>query len=59
MLCLTQVEDLNMMRLFTAIVLLASVAAPAFACELNSASNSNNTSQTASGSHQATSQSRS
>ncbi|HEX4171126.1 MAG TPA: hypothetical protein VHY82_01460 [Acetobacteraceae bacterium] len=48
-----------MMRLFAAVLLLASVAAPAFACELNSASNSNNTSQTASGSHQATSQSRS
>ncbi len=59
MLCPTQVEDVDMMRLFAAVLLLASVAAPAFACELNSASNSNNTSQTASGSHQATSQSRS
>ena len=46
-----------MMRLFAVFALLASVAAPALACELNSASNSNTTTQTASGSHQGTSQS--
>lgn len=48
-----------MMRLFAAIALLVSVAAPAFACELNSASNSSGAAQTASGSHQGTPQGRS
>jgi hypothetical protein len=48
-----------MVRLFVAFALLASAAAPAFACEWKSAADSNDTAQTATESQHGTSQGRS
>lgn len=54
-----RLEDVSMVRLFVAFALLVSLAAPAFACEWNSAGNSNNTEQAASASQHGTAQGRS
>jgi hypothetical protein len=54
-----RLEDVSMVRLFVAFALLVSLAAPAFACQWNSAGNSQNTEQSARASHHGTAQDRS